>query len=299
MATSDPQLDGIRRAFDNAFRRICEATTPADAEDEFSNALNHMYRLNELGKNRLGKDAFHNKLLGSDDLRAARATIWARTFDVHDVVAVAAMGDVFSDYFTAMFGVLVWKPLASLPDQTAVGPRPSPGLRQLPGEQVGARRKPPGLRRFGDPPVEAASGRRARLRQGRPRSPPRDHAQGDGQLARRPAGAAVVGGVGRHVPSGPLDRGRGQPRSWAAMARSGTVSGTSPWWSLPVPDQSMISGRRGVGRPAPAHVGHTRWSGYSYMDSRPGPAPAAARGAGVAGRSWPPTPSAGAGPDPR
>jgi hypothetical protein len=118
MATPDPQLDGIRRAFDNAFRRICEATTPADAEDEFSNALNHMYRLNELGKNRLGKDAFHNKLLGSDDLRAARAAIWARTFDVHDVVAAAAMGDVYSDYFTAMYGVLVWKPLASLPDQT-------------------------------------------------------------------------------------------------------------------------------------------------------------------------------------
>jgi hypothetical protein len=119
MATPDPQLDGIRRAFDNAFQRICEATTPADAEDEFSNALNHLYRLNELGKNRLGEDAFHNKLRGSDDdLRAARAAIWARTFDVHDVVAVAAMGDVFSDYFTAMFGVLVWKPLASLPEQT-------------------------------------------------------------------------------------------------------------------------------------------------------------------------------------
>jgi hypothetical protein len=118
MATPDPQLDGIRRAFDSAFQRICSATTPADAEDEFSNALNHMYRLNELGKNRLGKDAFHKKLLGSDDLRAARAAIWARTFDVHDVVAVAAMGDVFSDYFTEMFGVLVWNPLANLPEQT-------------------------------------------------------------------------------------------------------------------------------------------------------------------------------------
>jgi hypothetical protein len=118
MATPDPQLDGIRRAFDNAFRRIWQATTPADAEDEFSNALNHLYRLNELGKNRLGKDAWHQKLLGSDDLRAARAAIWARTFDVHRVVAVAAMGDGYSDYYTDMYGVLVWKPLAELPDQT-------------------------------------------------------------------------------------------------------------------------------------------------------------------------------------
>jgi hypothetical protein len=118
MATPDPQLDGIRRAFDNAFQRLCEASTPADAEDEFSNTLNHMYRLNELGKRRLGDKTFHQRMIGSDDLRAARAAIWARTFDVHDVVAVAAMGAVLSDYLTAMVGVLVWKPLASLPDQT-------------------------------------------------------------------------------------------------------------------------------------------------------------------------------------
>src|SRR5215216_1118795 len=111
MSTPDPQLDGIRRAFDTAFRRIISAPTPGDAEDEFSNTLGHLYRLNELGKNRHGKDAWHNKLLGSDDLRAARAAIWARTFDVHDVVTVAAMGDVYSDYYTAMYGVLVWKPL--------------------------------------------------------------------------------------------------------------------------------------------------------------------------------------------
>jgi len=128
MSTPDPELDRIGRAFDRAFRRICEATTPADAEDEFSNTLGHLYRLNELGKNRLGKDMFHRKLLGTDDLRrkllgtddlrAARGAIWARTFDVHAVVAVASMGDVYSDYYTAMYGVLVWKPLVSLPVQT-------------------------------------------------------------------------------------------------------------------------------------------------------------------------------------
>jgi hypothetical protein len=118
MATPDPQLDGIRRAFDSAFQRVCAATTPADAENEFSSMLDWLYRLNELGKNRLGEDALHKKLRGPDDLRAARAAIWARTFDVHDVVAVAAMGDVYPDYYTAMYGVLVWKPLASLPQQT-------------------------------------------------------------------------------------------------------------------------------------------------------------------------------------
>jgi hypothetical protein len=118
MATPDPQLDGIRRTFDSAFQRVCAATTPTDAENEFSSMLDWLYRLNELGKRRLGDKTFHQRMVGSDDLRAARAAIWARTFDVHRVVAVAAMGDVFSDYFTAMFGVLVWKPLASLPEQS-------------------------------------------------------------------------------------------------------------------------------------------------------------------------------------
>lgn len=117
MATPDPQLDGIHRTFDSAFQRVCAATTPTDVENEFSSMLDWLYRLNELGKRRLGDKTFHQRMVGSDDLRAARAAIWARTFDVHRVVAVAAMGHAFSDYFTAMFGVLVWKPLASLPEQ--------------------------------------------------------------------------------------------------------------------------------------------------------------------------------------
>jgi hypothetical protein len=118
MAVADPQLDRVRRAFDGAFGRICTATTSADAEDAFSSALDWLYRLNELGKRRLRDHVFHKRLLGSDDLRGARAAVWARTFDVHDVVAVASMEAVFPDYFTAMLGVLVWKPLASLPEQT-------------------------------------------------------------------------------------------------------------------------------------------------------------------------------------
>jgi hypothetical protein len=50
MPTPDPQLDRVRHAFDGTFLRICEATTPADAEEAFSSALDWLYRLNELGK---------------------------------------------------------------------------------------------------------------------------------------------------------------------------------------------------------------------------------------------------------
>lgn len=118
MSTPDPQLDRVRRAFDSAFRRMCAASTEADVEDELSNLLCHLYRLNELGKNRLGKDTFHKKLLDSDDLRTARAAVWARTFDAHDVVVVAPLADGFSDYYTELYGVAVWEPLVQLPEQT-------------------------------------------------------------------------------------------------------------------------------------------------------------------------------------
>jgi hypothetical protein len=96
----DPQLDRVCRAFDSALRRMCAASTEADVEGELSNLLCHLYRLNELGKGRLikefgeklGKQKFHTSLLGSDDLRTARAAIWARSFDAHDVVVVAPLG---------------------------------------------------------------------------------------------------------------------------------------------------------------------------------------------------------------
>jgi hypothetical protein len=118
MSTPDPDLDRVRRAFDEAFGRMCAAATEANVESELSNMLNHLYRLGELGKGRLGDKTLYKKLVGSDDLRAARAAMWARTFDAHHVVVVAPLGDRMSDYFTEMYGVAVWEPLANLPEQT-------------------------------------------------------------------------------------------------------------------------------------------------------------------------------------
>ena len=110
----DLQLDRVRRAFDAAFRRMCAAPTVADLEDELSNVLHQLYRLGELCRWRLGTPAgtklsprdFATVLNGSDDLRRARAAMWARTFDTHDLVVVASLADVFSDFYTELFGVL-------------------------------------------------------------------------------------------------------------------------------------------------------------------------------------------------
>jgi hypothetical protein len=117
--TADPRLDRVRRAFDAAFLRMCTAHTVADLEDELSNLLHQLYRLGELCRWRLGpagtklsSQDFGAVLAGSDDLRAARAAMWARTFDTHDLVVVASLADLYSDFYTDMYGVLAWQPLA-------------------------------------------------------------------------------------------------------------------------------------------------------------------------------------------
>ena len=123
--TTDQELERVRRAFGSAFGRMCAASTVADLEDELSNMLHQLYRLGELCRWRLGPTstklsplAFGTLLAGSDDLRAARAAMWARRFDTHDLVVVATPAGLYSNYYTAMYGVLAWQPLTSLPEPT-------------------------------------------------------------------------------------------------------------------------------------------------------------------------------------
>ena len=118
MSTPDPEFDRIVKAFNDSFQRMCAAPTEADLESELSNVLNHLYRLGELCKRRLSEKTFHQKMVTSNDLRTARAAMWARAFDAHRAVVVAPLGDAMSDYMTEMVGVAVWAPLANLPEQT-------------------------------------------------------------------------------------------------------------------------------------------------------------------------------------
>ena len=110
----------IRRAFDAAFQRLCEAKNPEVAEDELSNLLCQLYRLSELVKHEFDDDKrFYDALRATPDRCAARAAMWVRNFDTHNAVVVADMGDSWPDYFTEMFGTLVWRPLAELPEQSS------------------------------------------------------------------------------------------------------------------------------------------------------------------------------------
>jgi hypothetical protein len=98
---------------------MCEATTEDALMAELSNLLHHLFRLRELCKDRL--TGFYVTERSTGDLRAARGAGWARNFDTHQLFAAGSQQSVYSNYYTAMYGVLVWKPLSSLPisiDQT-------------------------------------------------------------------------------------------------------------------------------------------------------------------------------------
>ena len=114
MSHADPELHALRYAFGAAFRRMCEATSD-DLMAELSSLLHHLFRLRELCKMRL--TGFNDTEWLTADLTAARAAIWARNFDTHQLYTGASLEGVFSGFFTAMYGVLVWKPLSSFPEQ--------------------------------------------------------------------------------------------------------------------------------------------------------------------------------------
>jgi hypothetical protein len=111
MSTPDPELDGVRRPFETALDRLYRARTMQDAEDELSNVLCQLYRLGELCKKRLGVDAFRDRLDSTDDdLRTARAALWARNFNTHQLLALGTTYDPFGRFSPFMYG-LAFAPL--------------------------------------------------------------------------------------------------------------------------------------------------------------------------------------------
>jgi hypothetical protein len=44
----------------------------------------------------------------------APGAIWIRCFDTHEIAEVSATGDVYTDFYTEMYGVAVWKPVEAM-----------------------------------------------------------------------------------------------------------------------------------------------------------------------------------------
>jgi hypothetical protein len=110
----DPEMTTVRRAFDAASRRMCEAGDEGQLADELSNMLHHLYRLGELQSHRWGltKSAFNAKVSA---VPGALGGLWIRAFDTHEVATVSELGDLISDYYTNIYGVLVWRSHAAMP----------------------------------------------------------------------------------------------------------------------------------------------------------------------------------------
>lgn len=97
---------------------MCEAATLDAAVDPLNEMLNQLYRLSELAKRKhYGGDAdlFYRALAGVTGGDAAAAALWARTFDVHHAFEVGESADVHSNYYTNLYGVVVWKQRSQLP----------------------------------------------------------------------------------------------------------------------------------------------------------------------------------------
>jgi hypothetical protein len=109
------RAQAVERAFQTAFRHMCEAATFDDAADQLSNALHQLYRLSELGQAYGGPTGFYQRLTNVSGGDVAAAVLWVRTFDTHGAVEVGKPADVLSDYVTNLLGVLVWKHRAQLP----------------------------------------------------------------------------------------------------------------------------------------------------------------------------------------
>lgn len=114
-ATPDPQFQAVSCAFDAAFQRMCEAESEDALMAELSNMLHHLFRLRELCRVRV--PGYFATEQSSSELRAARAASWARNLDTHKLFNTASMEDVYPGYYTAIYGTLVWKPLADLVEQ--------------------------------------------------------------------------------------------------------------------------------------------------------------------------------------
>ena len=113
---SDPELTAVRRPFDAAFLRMRQAGDVDLLRDELSNMLHHLYRLGELCARRWqlkGNHAGFNARVKV--VPGALGAMWIRTYDTHEIASVSTMADLYSDFYSDLYGVAVWKPVAAMP----------------------------------------------------------------------------------------------------------------------------------------------------------------------------------------
>jgi hypothetical protein len=93
-----------------AFAGIVGASDFDVAGDHLGHALHDFYRLWESHKQPPSTKA--KRLAAAQttpDGRTASAIAWARNFPTHDLIEVVNASDLYTDYYTNLYGTLAWK----------------------------------------------------------------------------------------------------------------------------------------------------------------------------------------------
>jgi hypothetical protein len=99
-----------KRAFDRAFADMCAAADFEAAEDHLAHALSDFYSLYEQAKLPPSSQQRRRAALEASPAgRGALAIAWVRKFHTHHLVEVSKVGNLYSGYYTKLYGVLVWR----------------------------------------------------------------------------------------------------------------------------------------------------------------------------------------------
>jgi hypothetical protein len=94
---------------------MCAAADFEAAEDHLSHALCDFYSLYEQAKLPPSSQKLRRAALEASPAgRAALAIAWVRKFHTHHLIEVSKAGDLYSDYYTNLYGVLVWRDRADI-----------------------------------------------------------------------------------------------------------------------------------------------------------------------------------------
>jgi hypothetical protein len=100
-----------KRAFDRAFLDMCDAPDFAAAEDHLGHALTDIYSLYEQVRLPPSSQKLRRAALeATPEGRTALAIAWVRKFPTHHLIEVSEAADIYSGYYTRIYGVLVWRP---------------------------------------------------------------------------------------------------------------------------------------------------------------------------------------------
>ena len=114
----DTELLAVRRPFEAAFLRLCEADHLDGVRDEVSNALHHLYRLGELRRRRWATTSGGKPLTNSDFNQKAGpvpgvlGALWIRSFDTHEIASLISPGDAYADIYANT--VAVWNSVSTM-----------------------------------------------------------------------------------------------------------------------------------------------------------------------------------------